>query len=511
MSRFLRNTFVIFVVLLVGAALASAQDAVSLVEFMDGTFGVQGVRPDGWMNVQPGIHVRGGSGRDVTLLAVQAAPLSVQSLWPALLPQFGLQSPPESIGALTTEAFEWQLYQFEVTQAGITVAVDLALAEQDGTTYIVLVQSDASEQQALYDQVFMPVVESLKPFVEDTASLPYTVEEVAFANGEVTLAGTLTLPEGDGPHPAVVLMTGSGPQDRDEQVAGFAIFRTIADYLTRQGSAVLRYDDRGVGQSSGEWASAGLAEFAADGKAAVAYLQTRDDINAEQVGVLGHSIGGALAAILGADPESGLAFIVSMAGPGVDGQVTLVEQNKIILAQQGATPEQIDSQIAFLEASFPLIEARDWEAYEDLMDDTLVEQWDLLTDEQRESTGLSSAEEFAELSAANGLATVSNEEFITLMAYDPAPDWEKTTVPVLALFGEFDLQVPPVLHAPALEAALEASGNSDVTVVVIEGANHLFQATETGAIEEYAQLPPEFVPDFLPTISNWILERVSDS
>ncbi|MCK6576544.1 MAG: alpha/beta hydrolase [Anaerolineae bacterium] len=504
----LKNVFLFLGMLLLGAAVTAAQDAPVLTPFTDEVFGVQGLTPEGWTRIQAGVYARGSGARDVVLLAVQSAPLSSDALMTALLPQFGLSAAPESTGRLESPALEWHLYQFSVTQAGITLEVDLALAEQTGTTYIVLVQSGEGERETLAESVFFPVVESIQPLIEDTSALPYGVEEVAFESGTITLAGTLTLPPGGGPHPAVVLLTGSGPQDRDEQVAGFRVFRVIADALTRRGIAVLRFDDRGVGASTGDWASADLSAFADDARAAIHYLGLREDIDAEQIGVLGHSIGGALTAILGADPASGAAFLISMAGPGVDGRETLLEQNRVLLTQQGASSAQIDSQIAFLQAALPQIEARDWDAYKQLLHDTLVEQWDLLSEEQRAASGVSSAEEFAEAVGANGLASVSNEEFISLLSYDPAPDWEKTRVPVLALYGEFDLQVPPSPHAPALEAAFAAGGNADATVVIIAGANHLFQHTATGAIEEYSQLPPEFTADFLPTIADWILERV---
>src|SRR5262249_55548976 len=154
-----------------------------------------------------------------------------------------------------------------------------------------------------------------------------------------------------------VLMTGSGPQNRDEAVIpGFPIFKRIADFLTRRGLAVLRYDDRGVGQSSGDYTSATIQDFAADGKAAVAYLRARPDINPAQVGVLGHSEGGLYAAMMGADPDSGVAFIVSVAGSAVSGRDLLLHQNELVLRGAGVSNQLIQSQVDFLKAVFPLLE-----------------------------------------------------------------------------------------------------------------------------------------------------------
>lgn len=496
-------------ILMLTAAPALAQEAAAFEPLADEAFMLQGVVPQGWQKAGPGLYARGSRAGDPTLLALQAAPVSAAALWPTLLPQLALTEAPASSGERQTAAFAWTLYQVDVTQMGVSVRVDLALAESAGRTYIALLQCAPDEYEGLHSAVFLPVVDALAPLAATEEPVPYRVEEVNFTNGAVTLAGTLTIPDKAGRHPAVALMTGSGPQDRDEMVVpGFPIFKRIADSLTRQGVAVLRYDDRGVGQSTGSYNSASIQDLASDGRAAVAFLKTRADINPDQVGVLGHSEGGIYAAILGADPDSGLAFIIALAGTAADGRAVLRRQNELLLRAAGASDALLQSQFDFLEAAFPLIEARDWEAVAGLVRETTRAQWDLLTPEERAALGTLDADAYAEQAANRFLQSYAAEWFASMLDYDPATDWAKTTVPVLALFGSLDLQVDAAQNAPLLETALAAAGNPDYTVITLEGANHLFQKAETGAVEEYAALPYEFTPELLPALGEWLLARV---
>lgn len=499
----------VLIFLLMAVPVISAQDGtVPLEPFTDDTYGLQGVIPEGWESAGPGLYARGSSSTDFTLVAVQAAPVSLEELWTALLPQLGLSDAPESVGTYEGSAFEFVLYQVDVSAGGTDVQVDVAMSEHEGQTIVVLLQTNPDEYEQLHEEVFLPMLAALAPF-EVTEDLPYHVEEVTFTNGDAKLAGTLTIPQGEGQHPGVVLMTGSGPQNRDEMVVpGFPIFRLIADYLTRQGIAVLRYDDRGIGQSSGEWGETSLHEFASDGQAAVDYLLTRDDINPAQVGLLGHSEGGYYAAIIGAIPDSNVAFIILMAGPAVSGTDVLLVQNEDIFAQAGASPEDIQAQLDFLNALFPLLQARDYETIRELAYETALEQWDTLTEDERAATGAEDAESFAKTAADNMLAQVGNEPFASLIEYDPAADLAAIDVPLLAIYGGLDIQVSAEANVAALEGIVAGSGNADVTIITLEDANHLFQAAKTGAIEEYSELDFEFTADFLPTVSDWILDRV---
>jgi len=485
-----------------------AQDTITLEPFTDASFGVQGIKPEGWESAGPGLYARGSSATDVALVAVQAAPVSPDDLWQAILPQFGLDAVPEPIGDHTSPTFEWTLYQFDAEFNGTSVRFDLATAENDGKTYLILLQAAPDEYETLHADVFTPMLDALDVFAPEATPVPYQVEEVTFTNDDVTLAGTLTLPEGRGPHPAVVLMTGSGPQDRNEEVVpGFRIFEQIADHLTRSGVAVLRYDDRGVGQSTGDYAATSIYEFAADGLAAVDYLRSREDIDPEQVGVLGHSEGGIYAAQIGANPDSGVAFIISMAGTAVLGEDILLRQNELILQANGTSQAMIESQLEFLNASFPLVAERDWDAMEQLVRDTIHEQWDLMSDEQRAAVG-GDVEAYADQVTASAIANISAEWYPTMLEYNPADDWAQTTVPVLGIFGGKDVQVDDQQNAEPLAEALEQAGNEDFEIIVLPDANHLFQSANTGGTDEYFQLGPEFTPDFLPTITDWLLAHV---
>jgi len=496
----------IFVLIALMSAMAYAQD-IDLVPFSDDTYGIQGRVPDGWQSQNnTTIYTRGSSGADLTTLIIQSAPLTIEAIWPLLLPQFGLDAIPESSGTYSNDAFEWTLYNFDYSQGDLRVEFDLGLAELNGKTYLVVLQMLPDEYEALHESVFLPVLDSITLLEED---VPYQVEDVTFANGDITLAGTLTLPQTEGPHPAVILMSGTGPQDRDEIVVpGFPIFKRIADHLTRNGIAVLRYDDRGVGQSDGDYDTTSIYDFAADAEAAIAYLKTREDINPAQVGVMGHSEGGVYASIIGADPDSGAAFIISMAGPAVDGKDILLHQNELIMQTGDATDEQIQSQIDFLNSIFEPIAARDWEAVAELTRQRILAQWETMTAEEQAATGAEDAEAFAQREADTFLQGYANESFATFLGYNPAEGWAQTTIPVLGLFGSLDVQVDDEQNAGPMEAALNEAGNEDFAIVTIVGANHLFQAAETGALAEYMTLPKEFTPEFLPTVTDWLLDHV---
>jgi len=338
----------------------------------------------------------------------------------------------------------------------------------------------------------------------------YIIEKVTFDNGDVTLAGTLTLPAVEGQHPAVVLMTGTGPQDRDNVVVPrFRLFQQIADYLTQQGIAVLRYDDRGVAKSGGVFAKASIYDFASDAAAAIAYLESRADINPNQTGVLGHSEGGVYAAILGADPDSGIDFVVTMAGPCISGSDTLREQSRLLFEVQGASEALIESQLSFLDDVIPLMIAEDYEAASQRTRQVAMEQLEIAREAGDPSVARTKNDDaYAQTVVDAFMNGYANASFSSLMAYDPGPDFAQTTVPVLAVFGELDLQVPPASNIAALEAAFAASDNDDLTIITIPGGNHLFQAAITGAATEYATLKRTFNEAFLPTVGDWILERV---
>lgn len=479
---------------------ARAQDAITLEPFEspDGVF--TSVVPVGWESLGNGLFRPEGNGDIV--LAQQTAPVFADDVLASLLPQLLLTEAPESTGTHQGAALEWTLYQVDVQLGGETIAVDLALANTDGLTYIVVVQGPEAEAAMLRDQVFLPVLDAMTPVQRQATPTPYATEQVTFTNGDVTLAGTLSLPDGPGPFPAVVLVSGSGPQDRDEYLGGgIAIrpFELLANALTPAGIAVLRYDDRGVGESTGDFSSGTLIDFAGDAEAALTYLTTRDDIDQEHIGLIGHSEGGAIAAILGArNPD--LDFIVSLAGLGVSGEEVLLLQSRLMMEAEGATPEQAQAQSELLEQIIALQD--DPEALEAAIYEAALAQLQALPQEDQDAIG--DLEAYARSIAAPQVEQAQSGSFEALLAYEPAPDWAKTSVPVLAIFGGKDKQVDAAQNAAPLLEALQEGGNTDVTVVVLPDANHLFQAAGSGAFSEYANLPAEFTPDLMPVIIDWI-------
>lgn len=327
---------------------------------------------------------------------------------------------------------------------------------------------------------------------------PYRSEEVSFGNPQaagVTLKGLFSKPEGAGPFPAVVLIAGSGPQSRNEAVGNHEVFLVLADYLNRQGIAVLRYDKRGIGASTGAYATATTADFSSDAEAAVRYLATRSDVDARHVGVLGHSEGGIIAPVVAvADPQ--VSFVVLMAGLGLRGDVALLKQNELIARAHGMPEAKLAEAQTQRAASYAIIEAStdaaDAKAKLEAAADKAVAAGTLKPD-----------------MAGKGIATLTSPWFYYMLRYDPAPTLEKVRVPVLALNGSLDLQVEPKGNLAAIQAALK--NDRDVSVQELPGLNHLFQQAKTGSPDEYGQIEETVSPVALKTIGDWIVAHTKPS
>ncbi|QOY91020.1 alpha/beta hydrolase family protein [Paludibaculum fermentans] len=314
--------------------------------------------------------------------------------------------------------------------------------------------------------------------------LPYKSEDVAFpskAEG-VTLAGTLTLPQGKGPFPAAILITGSGPQDRDEALMGHRPFLVLSDYLTRHGIAVLRYDDRGVGKSTGTFANSTTTDFSRDAEGALDYLRKRPELNPARIGLVGHSEGGIIAPMVAARrPEA--AFVVLMAGTGVPGAEVMLLQAERLNAAAGVAKEVTDQNTALQKKIFAILrEEKDDQAAQDKLKEALA--------------GIPGVE-----AQARGFLSPWMREFAS---YDPAPTLQKLRCPVLVLNGEKDLQVIADQNVPPIEAALKKGGNKDFRIVRLPGLNHLFQNAKTGLVQEYGQIDETLAPVFLETMTTWI-------
>lgn len=343
---------------------------------------------------------------------------------------------------------------------------------------------------------------------EEKENVPYKVEEVSYKNGDIKFAGTLTLPPNPGKHPAVVMITGSGPQNRNEDVAGFKIFKVIADHLTRNGIAVLRCDDRGVGGTTGKNVDEYTSEdFAGDAIEAVKYLQGRNDINAEQIGLFGHSEGG-LIAPMAAVKFSEIAFIVCMAGPGVTGEEILKEQSKLIMKASFIKPEEISKDLITLETMLEAIKNnKDLSGIKATMKEERLKEYDKLPDAQKSK--IKNKEEWADSFVGAYMKAFTSTWMKYFISYDPVPALEKVKCPVLLLFGETDLQVPPEQSEKPMLDALKKGGNKDYQSKIFIKANHLFQESETGNPNEYSKLKKEFVGGFLDFVTEWITKHVS--
>ena len=334
---------------------------------------------------------------------------------------------------------------------------------------------------------------------------PYSEEEVVVVNAAagVNLAGTLTLPRGGGPHPIVVFITGSGPQDRDEAIMGHRPFLVLADHLTRAGIAVLRCDDRGVGSSTGDFSKATDKEFASDVLSQIAFLRTRKEVDPKRMGLLGHSEGGIIAPMVAVKSKE-VSFIVLLAGVGVPMEQLLVRQARDIALVMGAGEEVISKNAALQGEIFKIAkEQEDTAAAEAALRKLFRGQLAEFSEEQRKAVGLPEAAIEAQIKM------VLSPWFRELLAYDPRPTLKAVKCPVLALNGAKDLQVAAKENLAAIREALAAGANQKVKTVELPGLNHLFQTCQTGAIAEYGQIEETFNPAAMKLVAEWIREVTS--
>lgn len=333
---------------------------------------------------------------------------------------------------------------------------------------------------------------------------PYQSEDVTYPSAAegVTLAGTLTLPKGEGPFPAVVLISGSGPQDRDETLLEHKPFAVIADHLTRQGIAVLRFDDRGVGKSTGKFADALAADFAQDVRGGVKYLQSRKEIDAKRIGLMGHSEGGLIAPRVAADNRE-IAFIVLLAAPGVPGHQLVATQTRAIVLASGGKEQEADRVREMNQALIRVaVSNLEGEELSTAMKKALKTFLESLTEEERKGAG-----EDALKALEARIKPLTSPWMRDFLRFDPRPTLARVRCPVLALTGEKDTQVDAKENLPEIRKALESAGNKAVTVRELPGLNHLFQKAKTGAPSEYATIEETISPEVLEILSTWIKGR----
>jgi pimeloyl-ACP methyl ester carboxylesterase len=428
---------------------------------------------------------------------------------------FHVTSAQDEAGAVTA-TFD------SIDQGATGLPVDRIALAEDGTATFTLKKLASTYQGKLNPEgtqidgtwtqggITMPLVMKRTSQVEvrrrpQTPEKPYPYAEIPLQienpAGKVTLAGTLTVPRGDGPFPAVVLISGSGAQDRDETILGHKPFLVLADALTRRGVAVLRVDDRGVGGSSGATMASTSEDFTGDVLAEVAALKARPEVNPRKIGLIGHSEGGLIAAMV-ASRSGDVAFIVLMAGPGLPGEQILRRQGELITRAMGADDREVQRQQDLQRRLLDIIKAEpDPKRVEERIRAALKESVTALTDDEKKQAGALTA-------AAKAQVQLAASPWLRFyLTYDPRPVLENVRCPVLALIGEKDLQVAPRENLDAIAGALRAGGNGQFQVRELPGLNHLFQTCRTGSVTEYGTIEETLAPVALKAIGDWVMEQ----
>ena len=323
---------------------------------------------------------------------------------------------------------------------------------------------------------------------------PYTDHEVSFENSaaHVKLAGTLSVPNGTGPFPAVLLIAAAGPVNRDENAAGHRVFVVLADRLLRRGIAVLRYDKRGVGASTGDFDQAKFDDLVADAAAAFRYLKARPEVDAHRAGTLGHSEGGSIAPAVAAT-DSDVAFVVAMAGSGLTGEFRITENRGFVAQESGASPEQVAKIRALCRKIFATVAVTPDDAAASsrinaLIDEAVAEK--AMTPEY----------------AAENRQLLSPKFVREELGDDPIVYLKKVKVPVLALVGSLDRTVPAEPYVAAMRPVLASIPGSRVQV--LPQLNHVMQTARTGSPREFATIEESISPLALQTIGDWIAQQV---
>lgn len=340
---------------------------------------------------------------------------------------------------------------------------------------------------------------------EPKPPFPYRSEDVTFQNSAqgIKLAGTLTMPDGVGPFPAAILITGSGPENRDEELFGHKIFLVIADYLTRRGIAVLRYDDRGVGGSTGgRWDSYTTADYATDVTAAISFLESRKEIDPAKIGLIGHSEGGIIGPMVASESRD-VAFVVMLAGTGCTGAKLLPTQVRLLETADGMPAEKVEADVAHMLKIVSIAgSGKDSVESADEIRNYLSSTYSEWGADFKKSGADSSQ------LIERQVAAFDAPWFRFFMSYDPIPALEKVKCPVLAMGGSLDFQVPAKDNLTAIGNALKKGGNRDYTTRLMPGLNHVFQHATTGSESEYSRIEETFSPEALKLMGDWIAERM---
>lgn len=397
-----------------------------------------------------------------------------------------MDSPDQKVTGIPVEktAFENSILKLEIPSAQISYQgtlnkdhVIVGTFSQNGQSFEM-----SLSKEVIQKQVYARPQEPQKPF-------PYYTEEVKFENktDHVTLAGTLSLPKKEGNFPAVILIAGSGKQNRDEEILRHKPFLVLSDYLTKKGIAVLRFDDRGAGESTGDYTKATTIDLARDVQAGVDYLKTRKEINKNKIGLIGHSEGGVIAPMIAGNSKD-IGFIVLLAAPGLRGDKLLLLQKELLERQFGVPENDIQKGQEIFKGAYDIILASS-------------------VNDQKLKNNLSNyaQSKFDDKTAKSFVDQITNVWWYNFLRIDSATALAKVKCPVLALNGSKDLQVPATVNLEAIKKALTKAGNKNVTMKELPDLNHLFQECKTGSPLEYDSIEQTFSPIALEEISNWFL------
>ncbi len=419
-----------------------------------------------------------------------------------------MDSPDQGAMGIPTEktTFDGKTLEIEMPSMGINYKGELEDGEikgefsQGGMSFALnLKKSDSNADENEDTGAVVP------PRPQDPIDFPYHVEEVTIPNEKdnLELGATLTLPKNKKAKKIVILISGSGPQNRDEEVKAFnhRPFLVLSDHLTKKGIGVLRFDDRGVAKSTGNHTTATSADFASDVQAIVTYLKKRKDLKKMSIGLAGHSEGGMIAPMVAANHKD-VDFIILLAGPGIPSDQLLLRQTKDLSSASGAEENLQKKTLALNKKLYAFIKKNsdlDDEAFKKGLEAELEKGLEIFSDEEMQGQ---SKENIIQAQ----LATASSPWFRYFIAFEPHKNLEAIKCPVLALNGTLDLQVSAKENLQGIENALKKGGNKNYTIQALEGLNHLFQKAETGVVEEYKEIEETMNEDMMDIVANWINE-----
>ncbi len=336
---------------------------------------------------------------------------------------------------------------------------------------------------------------------EPKEPFPYISENIIFENSkdQIKLAGTLTLPNKEGNFPAAILISGSGPQNRNEEVFGHKPFLVLSDYLTKNGIAVLRFDDRGIGESTGDFKAATSLDFAKDVESAITYLKTRKEINPNKIGLIGHSEGGIIAPMVASESKD-VDYIVLLAGLGIPADELLMLQGELLGKAYGINDSVLKISKTISNETYNIVKQND---QTEMIKQKLSEYLNTVLSENPNFPLPGGIDKEAYITLQ--IETLSSPWMSYFLKINPEPILKKVKCPVLALNGEKDLQVPPQENLNGIKVSLEEVGNKNITIKELPDLNHLFQECKTGLPLEYSTLEQTFSPDAMKIVAEWIL------